>query len=102
MDIRIYYQKIRQIEAELPENPVVVSLETADGGKEGVRTEVSRAIAARLILERRARLAHEAEVRAFHEKQAEAKRIADEEATVRRVQVVLMPSGLTAAQPPKE
>ena len=38
MDLRVYYQKIRKIEAELPEPfVVVVSRETPDGGKAGVQ-----------------------------------------------------------------
>ena len=43
MDLRAYYQKIRDTEAEITEAfPMVVSLATADGGKEGVLTEVTR------------------------------------------------------------
>ena len=52
MDVRAYYQKIRKVEAEIPEPyVVVVSRETPDGGKAGVLTEVSRALAAKLIVE---------------------------------------------------
>ena len=48
MDLRAYYQKIRDIEAEIVEEfPVVVSVEGPDGGRAGVRTEVTRRIAAR-------------------------------------------------------
>ena len=58
MDLRIYYQTIRRIEAEIPEDSVVVvSLETSDGGRPGVRTEVPRAVAARLIVDQKAELA---------------------------------------------
>ncbi len=47
MDLRVYYQKIRKFEAEIPEPFVVlVSRETPDGGKAGVKTDVPRSLAA--------------------------------------------------------
>lgn len=62
MDVRIYFQKVRQIEAEISTpHTVVMSLETPDGGKAGTMTEVSRHIAARLVTENKARLATEEE-----------------------------------------
>jgi hypothetical protein len=58
MDLRVYYQKIRTLEAELPDPfVVVVSRETTDGGKAGIKTDVPRRLAARLIVEGRADLA---------------------------------------------
>jgi hypothetical protein len=52
MDLRAYYQQIRQVESELEEGSVVmVSLETPYGGKPGTRTEVPRRLAARLIVD---------------------------------------------------
>jgi hypothetical protein len=58
MDLRAYYQKIRRIEAGIPEEAVVmVSRETPDGGRAGVLTEVPRAVAARLIADEKADLA---------------------------------------------
>ena len=52
MDLRIYYQKIREIESKIEtEFPVVKSRETADGGKGGTLTEVSRNTAAKLIVD---------------------------------------------------
>jgi hypothetical protein len=66
MDVRVYYQKIRKIEAELPEPyVVVVSRETGDGGKPGVRTEVPRSLAAKLIVEDQATLATAEEAAQF-------------------------------------
>jgi hypothetical protein len=63
MDIRVYYQKVRQSEATIAKDYVsVVSLDTADGGRSGVVTEVSRYTAAKLVVEGKARLATEAEV----------------------------------------
>lgn len=58
MDLRAYYQKIRKIEAEIKDPEVViVSRETPDGGKPGMRTDVPRGLAARLIAEDKADLA---------------------------------------------
>ena len=58
MDLRAYYQKIRRIEAGIPEEGVVVvSRETPDGGRAGVLVDVPRAVAARLIADEKADLA---------------------------------------------
>jgi hypothetical protein len=58
MDLRAFYQKLRKIEQQIADSHVVVvSHETPDGGRPGQLAEVSRSIAARLILEGRARLA---------------------------------------------
>ncbi|MCL5744213.1 MAG: hypothetical protein M1541_09860 [Acidobacteria bacterium] len=70
---------------------VVVSLETPDGGKAGVRTEVSRQTAAKMLVEGRARLASEQEAHDFQEEKVEAKRAADQIAAANRVQVTVMP-----------
>ena len=52
MDLRAYYKKVREAEALLTEeHVVVVSCATSEGGRDGVRTEAPRAIAARLIAE---------------------------------------------------
>jgi hypothetical protein len=58
MDLRAFYQKIRKIESTIDDREVViVSRETADGGKPGVKTDVPRNLAARLIAEEKADLA---------------------------------------------
>ena len=63
MDLRVYFQKLRSIEANIPTSyVVVVSQETPDGGRAGVQTEVRREMAARLVIEGRARLASEEEM----------------------------------------
>jgi hypothetical protein len=62
MDLRAYYQNMRKIEAGITEPVVViVSRETPDGGKAGVKNEVTRAVAARMIAEGRAELAPRAQ-----------------------------------------
>ncbi|MGE5647832.1 MAG: hypothetical protein ACM336_18815 [Acidobacteriota bacterium] len=91
MDLRAFYQKIRQVEASLPEQDVVViSLETADGGRAGVPVEVARAAAARMIVEGRARLATADETADFRERMAEAKRAADRLLTAGKLQVTVI------------
>jgi hypothetical protein len=50
MNLRAYYEAIRKIEAGIADaEVVVVSCETADGGRDGVRSTVPRSLAARLI-----------------------------------------------------
>jgi hypothetical protein len=87
----MFYQKLRQIEASLAEADVIVmSLETADGGRAGVPSEASRAVAARMIVEGKARLATAEEASAFRERTAEAKRSADQLAAAGKVQVTVI------------
>lgn len=91
MDLRAYYQKMRQVEASLgPGDVVVISQETPDGGRAGVASEVTKGVAARMIVEGRARLATPEETDAFREKTAEAKRLADQIAAANRMQVTVI------------
>jgi hypothetical protein len=93
MDLRSYYTKIRETEELLTgEHLVVVSLKTSEGGKEGVRTETSRAIAARLIAEGRARQATDEEAIEFYEMHRESKQRIDNEEAARRLQVMVIPA----------
>ena len=62
MDLRVYYQRIRDMQQTIGDSfAVVVSRETPDGGKPGVKSEVPRDLAARMIVDGRARLASEEE-----------------------------------------
>ena len=92
MDLKGYYQKVRELEEKLPEPCVVVSYETADGGKAGVRTEVSRKRAAQMMVAGVARQATEEEALAFQKQQAEAKQVAEQLAAAARMQVTVIPS----------
>ena len=68
MDLKLYYQKIRDTESKIPDVfPVIVSQETDDGGKAGSCAEVTRAVAAKMITEGTARLATAAEAKAYRE-----------------------------------
>ena len=93
MDMRIYYRKIHETEAKLPDEwTIVISLETQDGGRADVPAEVSRRTAAKLIVENKARAATPEEARAFRQQQQEAKRAADEAAAAGRVQMTIIPT----------
>jgi hypothetical protein len=66
MDIRQYYERQRQVYERLPEGFVVIISEaTPDGGRAGLRSEVDRKLAAKLIVEGRAREANKEESAAF-------------------------------------
>lgn len=98
MDLRAYYQKVRQTEAAMTSPQVVIfSQATPDGGKAGVVTEVPTLIGARMVVEGSARQATEAEVHSYREQQAAAKQAADHAAAANKVQVVVVPTPL----PPK-
>ena len=91
MDLRQYFQKIRTVEATIPgDHAVVVSLETSDGGREGQLSEVTRAIAAKLIAQGKARLADEDEAEDFKSSIVEAKRAADEASMKEHVQLSVL------------
>ena len=93
MDLRTWYKKVRDAEAGLTgEHFVMVSLATSEGGNEGVRTEVPRSIAARLIAETRARVASEEEAREFHEANRLALEQHKQEEDARKVQVMVIPA----------
>ncbi len=57
MNLRVYYQRIQEVEANIREAFVtVVSRATPDGGKAGMKTDVPRRVAARLVVEGKAEL----------------------------------------------
>lgn len=89
--MRVFYQKMRQVEASLEEaHVVVISMETPDGGRAGVAAEVSKGVAARMIVEGKARLARADEAEAFRGRMAEAKLAADQLAAAGRVQITVL------------
>jgi hypothetical protein len=94
MNLKVYYQKLRQTESDISEPfVIVVSQETPDGGRAGVLTETPRRIAARMILEGTARLANEDEAAAFREEIQERKRQAEQAAVASRLQVTVVSEG---------
>jgi hypothetical protein len=91
MDLRLYYQKIRDVEAKIAEEfPIVVSNDTVDGGKAGTTTEVSRRIAAKLVTENLARIASAEEVKAYRAVLADAKRAAEQIAQAAKLQLTVL------------
>jgi len=91
MDLRVYYQKIRDAEAKITEEfPIVVSIDSADGGKEGVKTEVTRQTAAKLLVEGIARLASPEQVAEFRAAVTEAKRMADRVAEAAKLRLTIL------------
>jgi hypothetical protein len=91
MDLRAYYRKIREVEGQLSaDEVVVVSHETADGGVAGVKTEVPRRLAAKLLVEGKARLATEEEAEEYRKELKEAHRKAQEVAAASKVQIAVI------------
>jgi hypothetical protein len=88
MDLRMFFQKLRKLEQEIADAHVVmVSEETSDGGRPGQLSEVSRSIAARLILEGRAHLATAEESAAFRAATQKAAEEAQQRLMADKVQI---------------
>jgi hypothetical protein len=91
MDLKQYFRKIQAAEASISEDyPIVVSLETPDGGKEGRLSEVSRSNAAIMIVEGRAVLATEEQKRQFAERQVAARNAHVAAEAAKRLQVAII------------
>ena len=91
MNLRTYYEKIREFERQIEgECAVVVSLETPDGGKPGQKTEAPKRVAAKMVVDGSARLATVKEATAFRDAQAEAAAKVERDAAAARVQVTLV------------
>lgn len=107
MDLRVFFQKIKQVEREIaPEHVVMTSLETPDGGVAGKTTEVTRAVAARLIVEGKAQLASVEETELHFKSQAALRQEAEELALSQKITINLVPQGADAQRltkkPPKD
>ena len=89
MDLKRYYHEIRETEKALPPVCVIRSLETQDGGVAGVLTEVTRQVAARMIVERRAERANEKDSGQFLAKRRAASEEAQKQAELKQYRVVL-------------
>jgi hypothetical protein len=91
MDVRQYYRKVREVEASLADKfPLIVSLETADGGKPGMLSEVPRAVAAKLLVEGRALPASEEEKELYRQQQIAERKAAEQAQVARTVQVAIL------------
>ena len=91
MDLGVYYQKIRDVEASIQiPFPVVISQETADGGKAGVFVEVTRRNAARMIVDGTAKLASPEQTTTFQQQQEKARQMAEQAAAAAKVQIAVL------------
>ena len=91
MDLRVYFQKVKQIEENIEgAYAVIVSHETSDGGLPGMFTEVHKASAAKLVVEGKARMATIDETNAFQQAKVLAKDESDQAAQAGRVQLNLV------------
>jgi hypothetical protein len=91
MDVKQYFRRLREIEQSFIDRyPVVISLETPDGGKAGLIAEMSREVAAKMIVEGRAVLASAEQKTAYYEHQDATKRAAEKAELARRVQVAII------------
>ena len=91
MDLRVYYQEICELESKIEsEFPLVVSLETGNGGKQGARTEVARRLAAKMLLDGSARLATPEETQQYREDSEEARKSALHAAAASKLQLTVV------------
>jgi hypothetical protein len=102
MDLKVFYQKIREIESSIPEESVItISLATSDGGKEGVLSEVSRRIAARNIVEGKGRLASREEADAYRAQVAADRKAIEHQALLSQARfTVVTQANLDPVRPP--
>jgi len=91
MDLKQYFKKIKDTEASIESPfPLIVSLETSDGGKPGAVVEVSRREAAKAIVENRAVLANEEQRKVYFEREAARKKSAEKAELSRRLQIAIV------------
>jgi hypothetical protein len=91
MDVKGYFRRLKEKAAELPEgDQVLVSEATADGGKAGVVTVAPKAVACRLLVEGKARLATPEEAEEFERQQREAREAWQKAQEAQRIHVQVM------------
>jgi hypothetical protein len=93
MDLKTYYQRIRDVEAKIPTPfTVVLSQQTDDGGKSGVLVEVTRHLAAKMQVEGSAQPATAEQAAAFQQEKAAASKAAQDAAAAAKVEVTMVSS----------
>lgn len=94
MNLRDFYKQVRDLESTMPDKDcVVVSLRTPDGGIAGVASEAPRSVAARLIVQGKARLATEQEATAHRTSVAEEHRRVAEERSLSKPSLTVLSDG---------
>ncbi|MFN7920743.1 MAG: hypothetical protein U0Q16_11635 [Bryobacteraceae bacterium] len=91
MDLKVYFRQIREMAAEIKKDFVVVASKwNANGAKDGVLTEVSRDLAAKLIVDDKARLADDGETARYYQELQKAADKAQEEDRISKVQFAVL------------
>lgn len=91
MDLKQYFRRLREIENSFVDSyPVLVSLDTPDGGKSGLISEMSRHVAAKMIVEGRAIPASEEQKTFYYQQQEAIKRASEKAEMAKRVQVAII------------
>jgi hypothetical protein len=91
MDLKQYYHKIRELEVKLEDAyPIIVSLETGDGGKAGTRAEVPRRLAAKMVVEGTAQLATSEEAKQYREEVEVKRKAAEQTAAASKLQLTVI------------
>lgn len=91
MNLKRYYSEIREIEASLDgEHILMMSLDTEDGGRAGVVTEVPRYEAALMIKQQRGRVLSEEESAGYRLSTAERRVKANEARLAERLHVTVV------------
>jgi hypothetical protein len=93
MDLRVYYQRIRETREKLADKDIVViSCETQDGGKAGVCAEVPRDLAAKMLVDGTVALANDDVAAEFRRGQVAAKEEADRELAATKIPLTVVPT----------
>ena len=91
MDVRQFYKKVREVQSGIGEPFVyVTSLETSDGGRAGSVSEVSRELAARLLVEGKAARSSQAEIEVYRRTQQDARKAAERAELAKTIQVAVI------------
>ena len=100
MDLKAFYQRIGQTEQSIEDEfPFIRSLPTEDGGKAGRLVEVSRSLAARMIIEGTAELATAKECAAARTRVEDERKLEESRRRAAQVQfTVLSETDLKAVQ----
>jgi len=94
VDLTAFYRKIAEVEAQIGgDHAVVVSNETADGGRSGRTASVAKEVAARMVVEGKARLATPEEAAQHQGEMARAVEAAKKRELLGRAQVRLLSDG---------
>ncbi len=102
MNLQKYFEDLKQKESEIEGRDIYVSsLETPDGGKVGIITQVPKRLGCQLIVEGKARLASETEVEEHRRVQAERRAAIESQTYAQRIQVQVVADPRIGGREPK-